>query len=159
MFARYTLKKPKAFFLGGAFFFAKTIVLERVYNQQFQGTMTLKVFDFQGIYIYNHTLRCNLHRGSKPCPDCRTTAAVCSLTFFSSHLRFADEKYDKLLLPTSTSLRSLEGVHSEGVAGHEGAVTQVPYSNVQSSQSDPVNRSMVVLLLNPFLDSLVTNQL
>ena len=31
---------------GGCFSSAKTIVLERVYNQQFQGTMTLIVFDF-----------------------------------------------------------------------------------------------------------------
>ena len=38
--------KSKDYFLYG--FSVKTIVLVRVYNQQFQGTILLMAFDFQG---------------------------------------------------------------------------------------------------------------
>ena len=39
--------KSKGYFLNG--FSVKTIVLVGIYNQQFQGTIILMVFDFQGI--------------------------------------------------------------------------------------------------------------
>ena len=77
----------------------------------------------------------------------------CEVSRYNSHLPQPMKNMISFFF-LSTSLRSLEGVHSEGVAGLEDAVTQVPYSNVQSSQSDPVyNRSRVVLFLSPFLDS------
>ena len=40
--------KSKDYFLNG--FSVKTIVLVGIYNQQFQGTIILMVFDFQGQY-------------------------------------------------------------------------------------------------------------
>ena len=44
----YLPRKSKDYFLRG--FSVKTIVLVRVYNQQFQGTILLMAFDFQGLY-------------------------------------------------------------------------------------------------------------
>ena len=41
--------KSKDYFLYG--FSVKTIVLVRVYNQQFQGTILLMAFDFQGMAV------------------------------------------------------------------------------------------------------------
>ena len=40
--------KSKDYFLNG--FSVKTIVLVGIYNQQFQGTIILMVFDFQGFH-------------------------------------------------------------------------------------------------------------
>ncbi len=40
--------KSKGYFLNG--FSVKTIVLVGIYNQQFQGTIILMVFDFQGLW-------------------------------------------------------------------------------------------------------------
>ena len=36
----------------------KNIILVRIYNQQFQATISLMVFDFQGIYIYIICISC-----------------------------------------------------------------------------------------------------
>ncbi len=47
--------KSKDYFLYG--FSVKTIVLVRVYNQQFQGTILLMAFDFQGFYVKMTTSR------------------------------------------------------------------------------------------------------
>ena len=44
----YTLEVQRLFFMYG--FSVKTIVLVRVYNQQFQGTILLMAFDFQGTH-------------------------------------------------------------------------------------------------------------
>ena len=41
--------KSKDYFLNG--FSVKTIVLVGIYNQQFQGTIILMVFDFQGFFL------------------------------------------------------------------------------------------------------------
>ena len=41
--------KSKDYFLN--VFSVKTIILVGIYNQQFQGTIILMVFDLQGIYI------------------------------------------------------------------------------------------------------------
>ena len=46
--------KSKDYFLY--VFSVKTIVLVRVYNQQFQGTIILMAFDFQGIFICKTTI-------------------------------------------------------------------------------------------------------
>ena len=42
--------KSKEYYLNG--FSAKAIVLVGIYNQQFQGTVILMVFDFQGLATF-----------------------------------------------------------------------------------------------------------
>ena len=44
--------KSKDYFLNC--FSIETTVSVRVYDQQFQGTIFLMVFEFQGVYIYTH---------------------------------------------------------------------------------------------------------
>ena len=61
-YGKYIPCKSKDYFLNG--FSVKTIVFVGIYNQQFQGTIILMVFDFQGIHQFNpHTTACCANDG------------------------------------------------------------------------------------------------